>query len=196
MRSAYFLIVLFCIVQRLSEVSISKSNCMVLESRGFCRFESKTDFLTMIVLHVLWFVGLIVEPLLWPALVPAWLFFGSLTAFLAAQLLRVWTILSLKEHWNITVLGPLNGDSGELSSFITSGPYQYLRHPNYLAIVVEFLALPLMGGAWRTALIFSYLNLPILARRISTEERALRQRKGYEAYRAKRGALLPCGFSG
>ena len=53
------------------------------------------------------------------------------------------------------------------------GPYRWFRHPNYVAVVVEGFALPLVHGAWITALVFTVLNAPLLAVRLRDEERAL-----------------------
>jgi len=56
---------------------------------------------------------------------------------------------------------------------VSSGPYRYLRHPNYVAVVLEGLALPLVHTAWLTAVIFSVLNAGLLSVRIRTESGAL-----------------------
>jgi methyltransferase len=58
-------------------------------------------------------------------------------------------------------------------ALVAGGPYRFLRHPNYLAVVLEVAALPLVHTAWATALAFSALNLVLLRVRIGVEERAL-----------------------
>ena len=58
---------------------------------------------------------------------------------------------------------------------VTGGPYRWFRHPNYVAVVVEGFALPLVHTAWVTALVFTVLNIPLLAVRLRDEERALRR---------------------
>src|SRR5690625_2742060 len=86
---------------------------------------------------------------------------------LASQLLRWWCIAALGPRWNtriIVVPGlPL----------VTSGPYRWLRHPNYVAVVVEGFALPLVHSAWITALVFTLANAALLTARIRSENRAL-----------------------
>jgi methyltransferase len=81
--------------------------------------------------------------------------------------LRYWTITTLGERWTTRVLVrpgvPL----------VTRGPYRWLRHPNYLAVVIEIAALPLVHGAWLTAVIFSVLNAALLMVRIAAENEAL-----------------------
>jgi methyltransferase len=96
------------------------------------------------------------------ALAPFWL-----GLWLAAQALRAAAIRALGERWTVRVL-VLPG-----APLVRSGPYRLLRHPNYLAVGLEFVAAPLLFGAWRTALAFSLANLALLAVRIRCEERAL-----------------------
>jgi methyltransferase len=84
-----------------------------------------------------------------------------------AQGLRWWCISVLGHQWNTRVIVvpglPL----------VAAGPYRWLRHPNYVAVVAEGIALPLVHDAWITAIVFTLLNLPLLAVRISAEETAL-----------------------
>jgi methyltransferase len=85
---------------------------------------------------------------------------------LAAQALRYWAIASLGKRWNVRVITipgmPLSA----------AGPYRFLRHPNYLAVVLEGIAIPLVHTAYLTALGFTLLNGLMLALRIRCEERA------------------------
>ncbi|MCI0688849.1 MAG: hypothetical protein L0Y54_16695 [Sporichthyaceae bacterium] len=91
-----------------------------------------------------------------------------LALVLAAQGLRWWCIRTLSTQWNtrIIVVPGLTR--------VAAGPYRWLRHPNYLAVVAEGFALPLVHGAWLTAVVFTVLNLPLLWHRIQIEERAMR----------------------
>jgi len=86
---------------------------------------------------------------------------------LAAQGLRWWCIGTLGKQWNtrIVIVPGMLLNSG--------GPYRYLRHPNYVAVVVEGFALPLVHTAWVTAVLFTLGNAVLLAVRISAENRAL-----------------------
>ena len=83
------------------------------------------------------------------------------------QPLRYWAILSLGENWNTRIL-VVPG-----AKLVRRGPYRYLRHPNYIVVVVEILSFPLIFGAWITALVFSVLNAILLSARIRDENRAL-----------------------
>ena len=97
----------------------------------------------------------------WPSW-PLWLGF-----WVGTQALRFAAIRSLGDRWHVRIW-VVPG-----MPLVRDGPYRWLRHPNYLAVVVELIAAPLMFGAWRTALGISALNLVALAIRIRAEEQAL-----------------------
>ncbi len=125
----------------------------------------------MVGIHALWLVSTLVEGLLRGPETPWW-WPVPLAAFLLVQPLRYWAILSLGEGWNVRVL-VVPG-----RRLVRSGPYRYFTHPNYVVVVVEVLALPLIFGAWVTALVFSVLNAAFLFVRIREEERALKELAG------------------
>jgi methyltransferase len=91
----------------------------------------------------------------------------ALAIVIASQSLRWWCIATLGRQWNTRVIVvpglPL----------VSRGPYRLLRHPNYVAVVLEGAALPLVHSAWVTAVMFTVLNAALLTRRIQVEERAL-----------------------
>lgn len=93
--------------------------------------------------------------------------FPMLAFALAAQGLRYWAITTLGPRWNVRVI-VVPG-----APVVTSGPYRFLRHPNYAAVIAEGIAIPLIHGAWLTALGFTLANAWLLATRIRVEERAL-----------------------
>jgi methyltransferase len=90
-----------------------------------------------------------------------------LVLVLAAQGLRWWCIATLGKQWNTRVI-VVPG-----MPLVATGPYRWLRHPNYVAIAVEVFALPMVHTAWVTAIVFSLANVALMAVRIPTEERAL-----------------------
>lgn len=113
---------------------------------------------------------------------------GWLTMLGAATALRWWSIRTLGPAWNV------RGQVSETLRPVTIGPYRYVRHPNYLALLIEFVALPMAGGAWLSAIGLSLLNGAALAVRIRAEERQLETSKAYrEAFR-DRARLLPGVF--
>jgi methyltransferase len=86
---------------------------------------------------------------------------------IASQALRWWCITTLGKRWN-TLVVIIPG-----MPRVTGGPYRWLSHPNYVAVVIEGIALPMVGFAWVTAIIFTVLNIPLLATRLRVENVAL-----------------------
>jgi methyltransferase len=99
--------------------------------------------------------------------------------------LRYWAITSLGPRWSTRVVVVPNLRA------IDSGPYRWLRHPNYLAVIAEGLAIPLLHGAWITCLLFQAGNAVLLTVRIRCEERALREFADYETALAGRARFVP-----
>jgi methyltransferase len=115
------------------------------------------------------------EPVLWIAIAGA----------AVAQALRYWSIRTLGPTWNArAVVDPGLG-------FVESGPYRFVRHPNYLAVLIEFTALPLAFGAWRSWVLLQLVHTPLIALRIRNEERLLGAIPGYSRRMDSRGRLLP-----
>lgn len=154
-------------LERLAELVLSTKNARWAFARGGVE-SGQGHFPPMVVLHAGLLVACLIEvhaadrPFL-PAL--GWV---ALTVALASQGLRWWCIAALGPRWNTRVIVvpglPL----------VDRGPYRWLRHPNYVAVVAEGVALPLVHSAWVTALTFTVLNAILLLRfRIPVEERAL-----------------------
>jgi methyltransferase len=123
----------------------------------------------MVVLHTGLLAGCLLEVWLGDrAFLPA-LGWPMLVLVLASQALRWWCIRTLGPQWNtrIVVVPDLPR--------VTGGPYRWFNHPNYVAVVVEGAALPLVHTAWLTALMFTVLNAILLTVRIRTENTALTQ---------------------
>lgn len=92
---------------------------------------------------------------------------GMMLLLIVAMALRYWVVVTLRQRWTTRVV-LLPG-----ASRITRGPFRFLSHPNYLAVVLEIAALPLVHTAWLTALTYSILNAVLLKTRIRVEESAL-----------------------
>ena len=104
---------------------------------------------------------------------------------LAAMALRYWAVLTLGPYWNIRVIVVPGAPP------VTNGPYRCLRHPNYMAVIIEGLAIPLIHTAWFTAIGFSLLNAWILRTRIRCEENALATHCGYGEHMGHRSRFIP-----
>lgn len=108
-----------------------------------------------------------------------------LLVLLGAAGLRRWSVRSLGPQWNVRALVPDDLEP------VATGPYRLIRHPNYLAVTLEFLALPLAAGAWRSALVGSTLNAAALTCRIRAEERLLAQHPAYLSTFGRRARFIP-----
>lgn len=157
---------LFLVAQRLIELRISARHAKALTARGAVEY-GRAHFPLIVLVHTLLPLGMIAEVAFLGARPgPAWPFWAG--SFAIGQLLRYAAIRALGPFWNVRVLvvpgAPL----------VRTGPYRLLKHPNYLGVVIELLAAPMLFGAWRTALVVSLLNAFALSLRIRCEERALR----------------------
>jgi methyltransferase len=122
----------------------------------------------MVVLHTGLLAGALLEVLALHRPFLPWLGWPMLVLVLVAQALRWWCVATLGRQWctRVVVVPGL--------SAVRAGPYRWLRHPNYVAVVVEGFALPLVHSAWVTAAVFTLANAWLLRVRIRTEDAALR----------------------
>jgi len=153
-------------LERLAELVVSKRNAAWSFARGGVE-SGQRHFVFMVVLHTGLLIGALVEVLvLDPPFVPA-LGWTMLALVLAAQALRWWCIATLGHQWNTRVIVVPGLPR------ITGGPYRFFSHPNYVAVVVEGFALPLVHSAWITAAVFTVLNAVLLTVRLRVENEAL-----------------------
>ena len=158
-------------VERLAELRLSVRHARWAVANGGVEF-GRGHYPLMVALHIGLLGGCLAEvALLDRPFIPA-LGWPALAVVLAAQGLRWWCIASLGPQWNTRVI-VVPG-----MPLVARGPYRWRRlpHPNYLAVVVEGLALPLVHTAWLTATLFTLLNTPLLAVRIRCEDVALGRR--------------------
>ncbi|MFQ5876627.1 MAG: isoprenylcysteine carboxylmethyltransferase family protein [Acidobacteriota bacterium] len=105
--------------------------------------------------------------------------------FLLAKALKLWAVLQLRGHWTMKVIVPRS------FRVVCTGPYRYLRHPNYVAVLAEVLVLPLAGGAWITALAGGAVFVFLLAARVRSEEGALMALPEYARRMASKRRFIP-----
>ncbi len=153
-------------LERLTELAVSTRNARWAFARGGVE-QGRAHYPPMVGVHAALLGSCLVEvtvadrPFI-PAL--GWPMLGLV---LGAQGLRWWCVTTLGRQWNTRVI-VVPG-----MPLVTAGPYRWLRHPNYVAVVVEVAALPLVHTAWVSAIVFSLANAALLAVRIPVEERAL-----------------------
>jgi methyltransferase len=182
---AAFIALVVCVaLLRLVELRISRRNQQYLAGRG-ARKARDPYFPAMVATHAAILTGAVVEttvlhrpfiPMLGPI---------ALALFLLANAVRWWVIRTLARHWNVEVM-----DSSTLG-VVASGPFRWVRHPNYAAVFAELAALPLIHSAWITAATGSAVHAWVLSRRIALEESVLHGHAEYVAVMAGKPRFLP-----
>jgi methyltransferase len=162
----YVLLIAVVACERLAELVIARRNLAWSLERGGVEVGAG-HYPVMVVLHTAFLVGCLAEVILLDRpFLPA-LGWSMLAIVVAAQVLRWWCITTLGPRWNTRVV-VIPG-----APRVNGGPYRLFSHPNYVAVVAEGIALPLVHTAWITALVFTVLNAALLTRRITTENAAL-----------------------
>jgi len=161
----YALVIATCF-ERLAELVVAKRNAAWSAAHGGVE-TGRGHYPPMVALHTGLLAGCLIEPAVaHRSFIPA-LGIPMLLLAVASQGLRWWCIRTLGPRWNTRVIVvpglPL----------VTSGPYRWFAHPNYVAVVVEGFALPLAGSAWLTAVVFTVLNAALLTVRLRCEVDAL-----------------------
>jgi methyltransferase len=153
-------------LQRLGELAYAARNTRRLLARGAVEI-GRAHYPLFILLHGGWLVALAV--LVPAAAPPSWPLLGL---FLLLQAGRVWVVATLGPYWTTRII------TLPTAPLVVSGPFRFVRHPNYLIVTGEIAVLPLAFGAWQVALVFSVLNALLLAWRIHVESGALAVRRG------------------
>ena len=153
-------------VERLVELVVAKRNLAWSRAHGGMEFGSG-HYPAMVTLHTGFLVGCLAEVYLLNRPFLPVLGWSMLAIVVAAQLLRWWCITTLGTQWNTRVVVVPGAPR------VTGGPYRFFSHPNYVAVIAEGFALPLVHSAWITAVVFTVLNGVLLNRRIAVENSAL-----------------------
>ena len=162
----YTLLVGLVAVERLVEMVIAKRNAAKAFAQG-AKEHGQGHWPAMVALHTAFLIACPLEVWLLDRPFVPWLAAISAVALVLTMSLRYWVIATLGERWNTRIIVLPDAPA------IQRGPFVYFDHPNYLAVVIELAALPLLHGAWITAAVFGVLNLWLLSVRIAAEDRAL-----------------------
>jgi methyltransferase len=162
----YELLIAVIAAERVAELVVSKRNLAWSRAHGGSEFGAE-HYPVMVVLHAGLLVGCLLEPIALHRPVIPVLAWPMLAVVLAAQGLRWWCITTLGPQWNTRVVVVPGAPR------VTGGPYRFVSHPNYVAVIAEGVALPLVHTAWVTALVFTALNAALLTARVNVENAAL-----------------------
>jgi methyltransferase len=162
----YLILLAMLVVERIFELNLARRNARRAFDRGAVE-TGQAHYRVMVAFHALFIGSCAVEAIFFPHTLPSVVAWIALSAEVCAQALRYWAVSTLGDRWNTRiVVTPERAP-------VTTGPYRFMRHPNYLAVVIEIAAVPMIGGAIFTAVVFSLGNALILAVRIPAEERAM-----------------------
>lgn len=184
---AYLALLLVVAGLRIFELRVSKNHQQQMLERGASKI-ADPRFRWMVLVHTGVLLGSACEVVfLKRPLIPA-LAAVMFVLFFGANTVRWWVIRTMGQHWNVQVV-----DSTPLG-VVTSGPFRYVRHPNYAAVFVEMVALPLIHTAWITATLGGLAHVLVLMQRISAEERVLLANADYRAAMARKARFVPGVF--
>jgi len=169
---------------RLFEMRLSRRHQRSLADKGFAR-APEPGFRWMVALHTGVLLAAAVEVLVArrPLVVP--LAVAALVLLVLANALRLWVIRTLAGHWNVNVVNSIG------MGVVNHGPFRFIRHPNYVAVFVELLVLPLVHGAYVTALVGAVLHGLVLRRRLALEDGILLGDPAYRAAMAEKPRFFP-----
>jgi len=185
-ESLYTVLLGLVVLERLVELVISNRNARLAMEQGGIEVGQK-HYKVMVVLHSLFLPACLLEVVLLDRLFSPVLGLTMFILVLATMALRYWAVTSLGTRWNTRVLVVPGLPA------VTKGPYRWIRHPNYVAVVIELFALPMVHGAWMTATGFTVLNFFLLKTRIRVEEEALAQHCSYQENVGQRPRFVPEG---
>ncbi|MDG2243272.1 MAG: isoprenylcysteine carboxylmethyltransferase family protein [Rhodospirillaceae bacterium] len=159
--------ILVCVaLQRLGELVLDERNTSALMADSGVEFGAR-HYPLFLILHSSWLISLFAWTV-WKSPEVHWILFG---VYLLLQAARVWILTTLGRFWTTRIIivpgAPL----------VTSGPYRFVRHPNYWIVIFEIALLPAVLGAWEIAVVFSLMNAALLFHRIRVENAALSPRR-------------------
>ncbi|MFD2214312.1 isoprenylcysteine carboxyl methyltransferase family protein [Metabacillus endolithicus] len=179
----FYLLFSLLIVQRLTELYIAKKNEKWMINRGGEEHGNK-HYPFIVSLHVLFLISLLLEVIIFHKdLTEVW--FVLVPILFITQFMRYWSVISLGNYWNTKIIIVPN------DIVVSKGPYQFIKHPNYVVVAVEILIIPLLFDAYVTSLVFTMLNIVMMTIRIPAEEKALQTYTNYQEVFTVKSRFLP-----
>src|ERR1700761_1892497 len=181
---AFLALLLVVAAIRILELRVSRNHQRAMAPRGAVILKEPL-YPWLVAVHTLILIGAAVEvvalkrPFI-PALAPPMFIF-----FAAANFVRLWVIRTLGNHWNVQVM------DSTAAGVVTTGPFRFVRHPNYTAVIIELITLPLIHTAWITSILGTLGYISVISQRIPLEERALLANPDYRAAMSAKPRFLP-----
>jgi methyltransferase len=158
-------LLIYVIVERLMELVLARRNTKRLMARG-AQEAGAGHYPVMIALHVAWLAAIVG----WVMLVAHDVVPVFVVLYVLLQVFRIWVVMSLGPYWTTRIITLAD------APLVKRWPYKFMRHPNYVVVVLEIAVLPLAFGAWELAVVFSVLNAAMLWVRIRAENQVLARR--------------------
>ncbi|HEX3651349.1 MAG TPA: isoprenylcysteine carboxylmethyltransferase family protein [Rhizomicrobium sp.] len=160
-----YAILALVVVQRLAELACARHNTRALLAKGAVEI-GREHYPLFVFLHAAWLITIALA-LPKPAVIQ-WI---PLCGYIALEVLRAWTMLTLGPYWTTRIISLAD------APLVRRGPYRFVRHPNYVIVIGEIALLPLVFGEVWVAATFSILNAMLLFWRVREEESALAPRR-------------------
>lgn len=180
----YYLFILLLAVGRILELKHAQNNTQKLIAKGAQEYGS-SHYKWIVTTHSLWLIACIIEAYIRQHGPSIFVFTIGSLLFVMGFSLRITAILTLGTRWTTKII-VLPGEPS-----IQKGIYRYLKHPNYLGVILELAGVPLIFGNIWTAITISIINLIILKHRMKIEENALKQEIKYEEHFSDLPRLIP-----
>ena len=181
---AYLALLLGVAILRVFELRVSRRHQRQMVARGATKLD-KPKFRWLVLVHTAVLLGAALEVVFLHRVFYPVLAVIMLAIFLASNAVRLWVVLTMGQHWNVQVV-----DSTRLG-VVTSGPFRFVRHPNYAAVIAEMFSLPLIHTAWLTAILGCIGYSAAISQRIAVEESVLFADPNYRAAFAGKPRFLP-----
>jgi len=171
----FYAFILFIALQRIFEVIVSQRHEKAILARGG-REHAPGHFIFMKLIHIFWLIAMPLEVYIFDRNFSWYFFIPALVLTFFGQALRYAAISTLKERWTVRIMTIPDAPP------VVGGIFRYVRHPNYIGVILEIMAIPMLHSAYLTALVFSVLNGLLLLVRIGAEEKALSEENNYGNY--------------
>ena len=181
---AFLLLLLAVALLRIFELRVSRRNQQQMIANGATKV-NEPRFRWIVLLHTAVLAGAALEVVLLRRPFIPILATVMFLLFLASNAVRLWVVRTMGRHWNVQVMNSTS------LGVVTSGPFRFVRHPNYGAIFVEIFSLPLIHTAWITALLGCVGFVVTISQRIAVEESVLFANPDYRAAMAGKPRFLP-----
>lgn len=184
MTAAYISLLVLVGIERLIELRVSRRNQRRMAEQGAQKIV-EPHFPWLVTFHTVVLVSAGLEVLLLHRpLIPA-LAIAMAAVFVLSNLLRWWVIWLLADLWNVQIM------QSSRIRIVTSGPYRWIRHPNYVGVAMEVFSLPMIHTAWITAIVGTALYMDILRRRVRMEDSVLMADPAYQLAMGDKPRFFP-----